>query len=68
MGLEPFAKLFDAGLVQGSGELGLFLAGWVANNSGKMDHNVVAFDESFVSGSVEDITFKDGLLKNYSID
>jgi len=65
--LEPFAKLFDAGLVQGSGEFGLLLAGRVANNGGKMDDDVVAFDEGFVSGSVEDITFdnsKVGVVEN----
>lgn len=62
VGLEPFAKLFDAGLVQGSGELGLFLAGRVANNGGEMDDDVVAFDQGFVSGSVEDVTFDDGKI------
>lgn len=67
VGLEPFAKLFDTGLVQGSGELGLFFAGRVANNGGEMDDDVVALDEGFVSGSVEDITFDDskvGVVEN----
>ena len=45
LGSEPADELLDTGLVQGLGQLGLLLAGRVADDGGQVDNDVVFLDK-----------------------
>ena len=45
LGSEPADELLDTGLVEGLGQLGLLLAGGVADDGSQVNDNIVLLDE-----------------------
>merc|ERR1712127_10849 len=62
LGAEPLDQLFDAGLVQGQGHLGLLLAGGEADDGSQVNDDVMLLDKGLVSWGIQNITLDDGQI------